>query len=191
MSAFTRSAFALVLAVGALTSPANAQRGGGGNRQRRPDMQESAQGNFGPLPVPPALTAVALDRAKDLELTDAQKTSVEALHTSQDSANAPLRARLDSLRPTRMSAGGPNDMSQDMRDEMEARQRQIRIVMEGFKSSNDDARGKLNTLLNGDQQKKLKDYEEEEQKKFDDELRRRSRGGDRGNMGGGRRPLEV
>jgi len=81
--------------------------------------------------------------------------------------------------------------SQDMRDEMEARQKQVRIVLEGFKASNDVAREKLVALLNADQRNKLKDYEEEAQKKFDEEIRRRSRGGDRGNSGGSRRPREV
>ena len=185
---------AVVLSLPAQSSSAQSGGGFGGGRDARRAEYPPSQGggNFGPPPAPPIVTAVALEHAKDLNLTDAQRASIEVLRTSQDSANAPLRARLDSLRPTRLPAGGPNDMSQDQKDEMEARQKQVQLVMQGFQASNESSRDKVLAVLNPDQQKRMKELDEEATKKFEDDMRKRARDNqDRGgNRGGGRRPQE-
>ena len=89
--------------------------------------------------------------------------------------------KLDSLRPTRMPANGMNDLSQEQRDEIEARRVAVAAVIEGMRETNAIARKKVMAALNPEQQDKAAEFEERAQKKTDDEVKKRARG--RGGMG--------
>lgn len=160
---------------------------GGDRRAEYP----SDMGRMGPPPLPPTIAALVLDNAKDLSLTDSQKVVLESIRKSQDSANKPFLARLDSLRPTRMPAGGMNDLSQEQQDEMKQRAIAVQVVMAEMRETNAESRVNVMKLLNEAQQKKAAELEDEAQKKADSEGRRRMQDmGGSGNRRGAGRPPE-
>ncbi|MEP6619202.1 MAG: Spy/CpxP family protein refolding chaperone [bacterium] len=181
-----RRSVQIVVAVAALASAstlAGAQRGGGrqmGGSDAR--SNGSDMGRMGPPPIPPTVAALVLDHAKDLSLTDSQKVVLESIRKTQDSTNKPFLARLDSLKPTRMPAGGMGDLSQEQKDEMTQRSIAVQLVMSDMRDANAESRIKVMKLLTESQQKRAQELEEDAQKKADDEGRRRME-----NMGGGNR----
>lgn len=181
-----RRSVQIVVALAALVSlstPSSAQRGGGrsmGGDSRAsypPDM-----GRMGPPTLPPTVAALVLDHAQELSLTDSQKVVLETIRKTQDSTNKPFLAKLDSLKPTRMPAGGMNDLSQEQKDEMSQRAIAVQLVMADMREGNAEARVHVMTLLNESQQKKAAELENEAQKKAEEDGRRRME-----NMGGGNR----
>lgn len=173
---------AVILAIAGLfcvSALATAQRGGGGgggrggNRADFPPASAPMMG--GPPPIPPSVAALVLEHADEFKLADDQRVVIESVRRGQDSANAPWMAKLDSLRPTRQSAGGPGDLSQEQRDELEARKIAIANVLEGMHETNAQARKKVMDTLNPDQQKRAASLEEEARKKAEDEGKRRER----------------
>ena len=181
-----RRSVQIVVALAALVSLStlsSAQRGGGrsmGGDSRAsypPDM-----GRMGPPTLPPTVAALVLDHAQELSLTDSQKVVLETIRKTQDSTNKPFLAKLDSLKPTRMPAGGMNDLSQEQKDEMSQRAIAVQLVMADMREGNAEARVHVMTLLNESQQKKAAELENEAQKKAEEDGRRRME-----NMGGGNR----
>ena len=189
MSRFLSTAASLAVAVCVLSTSASAQMRG----EKRGEYSNGNGSLAGP-PTPPLVPAIALDRGKDLALTDSQRTVIEALKVTQESETAALRARLDSMRPVQ----GAN-MTAEMQEEMQVRQRGMQLVFAAWREFNDGARQKLFAVLTPDQQKKFKEYEDDENNQFENELRKRMRamnsngggasGG--GSSGGRRRPPEV
>jgi hypothetical protein len=170
---------AVILALAALFSTsalASAQRGGGMRGQPRADFPESMGAMMGgPPPIPPSVAALVLDHSDEFKLADAQRTVLESVRRAQDSANMPWMAKLDSLRPTRQSAGGPGDLSQEQREELEARKIAIANVLEGMRETNAQARKKVMDVLNPDQQKRAASLEEDARKKAEEDGKRRER----------------
>jgi hypothetical protein len=140
----------------------------------------------------PGVAALVLDHAADLAITNNQRTELESIRRGQDSANRPWLQRLDSLRPTGRPANGPNDLSQEQRDEIAARRAAIAEIMAGMRETNALARQRTMALLNEDQQKKAAKLEEEAHKQVDEERQRGQQGsggeGRRGGGGGRNRP---
>jgi hypothetical protein len=83
-----------------------------------------------PAPIVPVSVAKAvLETDKDMALTDSQRTQIVQIQRQLDSTNAPLIARLDSLKPAWRPAGGLNDLSQEQRDELVSRRKaQVEVV---------------------------------------------------------------
>jgi hypothetical protein len=164
------------------SSAAGAQYAGNGNREgmqrQTPPLDMSM---MGPVPVAPTVAALVLEHADDIALADSQRVIIESVRRAQDSANRPWMLKLDSLRPTRMPANGMNDLSQEQRDEIEARRIAVAAVMDGMRETNANARQKVMAALNPDQQRKAAEFEERANKKTDEEVKKRSRG--RGGMG--------
>lgn len=155
----------------AASVPAGAQRGMRGDT--RGQYPEGGAAQIGVLPpVAPGIASLVLEHAADFSLADAQRTALESVRRAQDSANAPWMARLDSLRPTRMPAGGPSDLSQEQRDEMSARKAAVKNVMEGMRETNAQARTQVMAILNADQQKRAAEFEDDARKRADDTVRR-------------------
>jgi hypothetical protein len=152
----------------------------------RADFPQSSGAMMGgPPPIPPSVAALVLEHADDFKLADEQRVVVDSVRRAQDSANRPWMAKLDSLRPTRQPAGGPGDLSQEQRDELEARKIAIANVIEGMRETNAQARKQVMDTLNPDQQKRAASLEEEARKKAEDEGKRRER--DAQGSGGRRR----
>ncbi len=162
-----------------------AQRGGGRSGGRMAE-QPSAEFMRPPRPAP-SITEIVLSHEKDLSLSDSQRVTMQALRAVQDSMTKPWMQKLDSLRPQRMPANGPNDLSQEQRDEMEARSKMVAGVMEQIREANAEVRIKVMAALNPEQQKRTAEFEEEEHKKTEADNRKRM-GGE--SMGGRRRGPE-
>lgn len=177
-----------VIALLGVSTLAQAQFGVGRSAQRTyPDNL----GMTGAPPIATQIAALVLERSAELGLSDGQNLAIAAIRQTQDSVNAPRLKTLDSLRPTRRPANGPNDLSQEQRDEMEARRGAITQVLDELHKTNIEARGKVIALLTPDQQKRAEKLEEDAQKRADDEAKRRSRdvfGNDRGRTRVGRQP---
>lgn len=182
-----------VLALFGVSTLAVAQRGGRGGRggSRADFPQDGGTMMAGPPPIPPTVAALVLEHADDLKLVDSQRVVLESVRRAQDSANMPWMAKLDSLRPTRQPAGGMGDLSQEQRDEIEARKRAIANTLDAMRETNAQSRKKVMDVLNPDQQKSAAALEEDARKKADDEARRRARSEQpSGGRGGRGRPTE-
>jgi regulator of protease activity HflC (stomatin/prohibitin superfamily) len=129
------------------------------------------------------VAALVLDHAADVAITDSQRVQLESIRREQDSANRPWLQRLDSLRPTGRPANGPNDLSQEQRDEIAARRAAIAEIMEGMRETNAVARKQTMELLSEDQQKKAAKLEQEAKQQADEARDR----GQQGSGGEGRR----
>jgi hypothetical protein len=186
-NAFILAAAALM----AISSQSFAQMGGSRSAQRNNNNPEDI-GVVGPPPIATTVATLALEHAPELALTDSQNIALATIRRAQDSANAPRIKALDSLRPTRRPAGGVNDLSQEQREEIEARRAAITPVLEAIRETNAEARIKVMALLNPDQQKRAAELERDAQKQAEEEFKRQSRQGfdNRGQMQrrGGRRP---
>ena len=173
---------ALVLV--ALTAPlAAAQRGGG-----RPEDALAIP----PRPVP-GIAGLVLEHAADLALADSQRVLLESIRRTQDSANRPWIQQLESLRPSRRPANGPNDLSQEQRDEIAARRRAIAVVMDGMRANDTLARQRTMAVLSPAQQEQAAELENDARKKAEEDRARRGRDaaageGRRGPGGMGRPP---
>lgn len=144
-----------------------------------------------PRPAP-GVAALVLEHASELALADSQRVVLESIRRTQDSANAPWLARLDSLRPTSRPVN-PNDLSQEQRDEIDARRAAIATVMDGMRESNALARQRTMAILSPAQQQRAAELENDARKQMDDERARRGRDAGEGERrrGGGRgRPPE-
>jgi hypothetical protein len=144
------------------------------------------EGITGPPPIPPGVAALVLDHAVDVGIVDSQRVALEAIRRTQDSANKPWLAKLDSLKPTSQPAGGPNDLSQEQRDEINARRVAIKQALDGMKETNAVARQQAMALLTPDQQKKAEQLENDARKRAQDETNRRNSSGYQQGMSGGR-----
>jgi hypothetical protein len=184
---------AVILAVFAsfsVSALATAQRGRrGGTRADNPQGTGMMMGGLPPMP--PTVAALVLEHAADFKLADSQRVVLESVRRAQDSANRPWMAKLDSLRPTRQPANGMGDLSQEQRDELEARKTAIANALEGMRETNAQARKHVMDVLNPDQQKRAASLEEDARKKAEDEAKQRERNGPPGGGRGGRgRPPE-
>ena len=172
----------LIAGVFGISALASAQRGTRG--ETRAEFPQSIGAMMGgPPPIPASVAALVLEHADELKLADSQRALVESVRRAQDSANLPWLAKLDSLRPTRQPAGGPGDLSQEQRDEMEARKLAIGLVLDGMKETNALSRKTVMDALDPEQQKRAAGWEEDARKKAEDEAKRRERDA----QGGGRR----
>jgi hypothetical protein len=144
-----------------------------------------------PRPTPGA-AALVLEHAADFALGDSQRVVLESIRRAQDSANRPWLARLDSLRPTRRPVN-PNDLSQEQRDEIEARRAAIRVIMDAMREMNALARQRTMAVLSPAQQQRAAELENDARKQMDEERARRGRDageGERRRGGGMGRPPE-
>ena len=133
-----------------------------------------------PRPVP-GVAALVLDHAADLALADSQRVLLESVRRAQDSANRPWLQRLDSLRPQRRPANGPNDLSQEQRDEISTRRAAIADVMRGMRDNNALAREQTMAVLTPAQQRQAADLEKDARKLANQERARRGRDAAMGN----------
>ena len=179
------AACSLLLVVAQDVSAQYGRRGGNG----RPEDALAIP----PRPAP-GIAALVLDHAADLALADSQRVLLESVRQAQDSANRPWLQRLDSLRPRSRPANGPDDLSQEQRDEIAARRAAIADVMRGMRDNNVLARQQAMALLSPAQQEQATELEKRARKTADEERARRGRdaamGDGRQRQGGMGRPPE-
>lgn len=132
-------------------------------------------GIVGPPPVPSTIATIVIERATDLKLADSQRVAIEALRRVQDSVNAPRLRALDSLRPTRRPANGPNDLSPEQREEADQRRSAIIVLLDALSETNGATRTKVLGLLDAEQQKRAADWEKDARKKAEEDGKKRAR----------------
>jgi hypothetical protein len=178
-----------LLAVVVLAPVAAAQFGGprGGNRS------QNAQDALALPPwIPPGVAALVLGHAAELALADSQRVVLESIRHTQDSANRPWLARLDSLRPHAQPLN-PNDLSPDQQREIAERRTAIAAVLDGMRETNALARQRTMAVLSAAQQQRAAELENDARKQADKERERRGRlaaDGMEGRRGGRGRPPE-
>lgn len=178
-----------VLTLASVSMPAAAQRGMRGGSRRGGESSQGSEAATVPRVAPP-IVGLVLEHADEFKLTDAQRSALASVRQVQDSANRPWMQKLDSLRPKGMPANGMGDLSQEQRDEIEARKRAVANVIEGMRETNADARKKVMDILNPDQQQRAAVLEDEARKKLDEESKRNVRAEGRGDRAGRGRPPE-
>jgi hypothetical protein len=160
-----------LLAVVVLAPVAFAQFGGprGGNRSQ--NVQDALA-----LPpcIPPGVAALVLDHGAALALADSQRVVLESIRRTQDSANRPWLARLDSLRPAARPLN-PNDLSPDQQREIADRRAAIAAVLDGMRETNALARQRTMAVLSAAQQQRAAELENDARKQADRERDRRGR----------------
>lgn len=181
---------ALLLSLALAVAPAclRAQYRDGGGGSSTGAGPDSARSTWQQVDV----IALVLSHRSDLALADSQVTRLTAIEAAHDSANAPLRARLDSLR----GEGGPRgggDLSDADRAAMHQRFQAMRDAFAGIRDHDQAARKEAYALLTSDQRKKAERLEDDARKSMGGAERGRGgRGGRRGMGGrggwGGRRP---
>jgi hypothetical protein len=167
--------------------------GGAAGSPRDPAMERVAVGTGPEFVLPVNTPAVALAHSTELFLTDSQRVRLQLIRRSLDSADAPLRHQLDSLRTSRRPVN-PRDMSQDQVDEVRARRTAVANIMAQLREHAATARERTLTVLSGDQVTRVAAYEDEARKKAEEDANRVAGGtGDgqqqqrrRGGGGGGR-----
>jgi len=172
------AASALVLAV-----PAGAQYG------RVP----SRQGAGLEIPrVAPSVAALAVRYGGDLQLSQAQLDSIQAVRQRQDSANAPWLRTLDSLRNGPRPVN-PLDVSQEQRELMAARRATLTAALDAMRATNAEARTQVMAVLTPDQQRKAAELETHAQELARVQSQRRANDSYRGQRRGGmnERPVPL
>lgn len=136
-------------------------------------------GITGAPPIPPGIAALALSVVDStyLNLTMTQRVTLDSIRRLQEAANAPRLRTLDSLRPTRRPAGGPGDLSQEQRDEIEARKLAIQAVMDAIHETDTVARAQVMAIFNDEQRKRAEKLEKEANKRAEEEGKRLAREG--------------
>jgi len=164
----------LMLAPVVLAAPAGAQYRSARNAQE------------GALVIPhvaPTIAALAVRYGGDLQLSQRQLDSIQAVRQRQDSANAPWLRSLDSLRNGPRPVN-PLDLSQEQREMLAARRASLKTAMDAMRATNDAARLQVMALLTPDQQQKAARLENDAQKFARAQTERRAEEGYYGRRGG-------
>jgi hypothetical protein len=145
-----------------------------------------------PAPIVPVSVAKAvLDTDKDMALTDSQRTQIVQIQRQLDSTNAPLLARLDSLKPTWRPAGGLNDLSQEQRDELVAKRKAQVEVVEKIAPNVATANQRVMAVLRPEQRDRANKLEKDARKRAEEFAKREMEQMENMNMGGTRRRGEI
>jgi len=136
-------------------------------------------GITGAPPIPPGIAALALSVVDStyLNLTLAQRVTLDSIRRIQEATNAPRLRTLDSLRPTRRPANGPDDLSQEQREEIAARRVAIQAVLDAIHETNSIARTQVMAIFSPEQQKRAERLENDAKKRAEEEGKRLAREG--------------
>ena len=122
--------------------------------------------------VPVSIAKVVLDTDKDMALTDSQRVQITLIQRQLDSVNAPLLARLDSVKPTWRPAGGLNDLSQEQRDELVARRKVQVALVDQMTPNFTKARERVIALLRPEQKERAAKLEKNARKRAEEFAKR-------------------
>jgi hypothetical protein len=141
-----------------------------------------------PQIMPSSAAELALDHASELSLAADQRAQLEKIRREVDSANAPLRVQLDSLRPSSRPVNS-RDMSEEQREEMRARRTAVAAVIGHMRDNATASRERTFAILSTEQRLKVEQLEADARKRMDDEMNRVGRSDDAGQRRrGGRQP---
>lgn len=163
MSRLVRIAL-LVAPVTVLAAPAGAQYR---------NVRNSSDGALIIPHVPQTMAALAVRFGGDLQLSQKQLDSIEAVRQRQDAANAPWIRSLDSLRNGPRPVN-PLDLSQEQRELMARRRASLKAALDAMNATNDAARQQVLGVLTPDQRQKAARLESDAQKFARAETERRA-----------------
>ena len=135
--------------------------------------------------LPTSVAAIALAHGDELSLTDAQRASLRAIQRGVDSANAPLRAQLDSLRPTQRPVNS-RDMSEEQRQAMTARRTAVRAVVAQMHDNGTAVRERALAVLTTEQRTQAESLEADAKRRAEEAVERVGRSDDNELRRGGR-----
>jgi hypothetical protein len=122
-----------------------------------------------PAPIVPVSVAKAiLETDKDMALTDSQRVEITRIQRQLDSVDAPLLARLDSVKPTWRPAGGLSDLSQEQRDELVTRRKQQIAIVEEIAPNVAKANERVMALLKPEQRDRASKLEKNARKRAEE-----------------------
>jgi hypothetical protein len=159
-SLLTAATLALVL----LPSMARAQ--GGANRDNTPFAGKAAS------IIPVSLAKVVIDNEKDMVLTETQRVQIVLIQRQLDSANAPLLASLDSVKPTWRPAGGLSDLSEEQRRQLVEHRATHEATMAKIAPNAAKARERVMALLDKQQQERAAKLEKNARKRAEELAKR-------------------
>jgi hypothetical protein len=113
--------------------------------------------------VPQTVATLAIRFGGDLQLSQTQLDSIQAVRQRQDSANAPWLRSLDSLRNGPRPVN-PLDLSQEQRELQAKRRASLEAALKALQATNDAARLQVMAVLTPDQQQKAARLESDAQK---------------------------
>lgn len=144
-----------------------------------------------PAPIVPVSVAKAVLEAdnKDMALSDSQRVQITHIQRQLDSADAPLLARLDSVKPTWRPAGGLSDLSQEQRDELVAKRKQQVEIVEAITPSVAKANERVMALLRPEQRDRANKLEKNARKRAEEFAKREMEQME--NVGGMRRRGDI
>ena len=127
-----------------------------------------------PAPIVPiSLAKVVLDNDdKEMALTDSQRVQLRLVQHQLDSVDAPLLAKLDSLKPTWRPAGGLNDLSSEQRDQLVELRKAHDEVIEKIRPNVAASREHAMAVLNKDQQERAAKLEKNARKRAEEVAKR-------------------
>jgi hypothetical protein len=138
-------------------------------------VRHGPDGPFGdePIPVVPVNVAKAIiENDKDMALSDSQRVQLVLIRKQLDSLNAPLFARLDSVRPSWRPAGGLNDLSQEQRDQLVTQRKAQNAVIALMTPNFAKARERVLAVLTPEQQERANKIEKNARKRAEEAARR-------------------
>jgi hypothetical protein len=155
--------------------------GGGGREGDIAEARGSGGGGSardrGGLVLPASAAAIALDHATELSLAEGQRGALESIRRAVDSANAPLRAQLDSLRPSQRPVNS-RDMSEEQRQQMRARRTAVAAVVARMRDNATAARERTLAVLTPEQRVRVEALESEARQRSEDDVNRVGRSDD-------------
>jgi len=126
-----------------------------------------------PAPIVPVSVAkVVLENEGELALADSQRVALTAIQRQLDSAEAPLLAKLQAVKPTWRPAGGLNDLSSEQREQLVAARKAHVEVIDEITPLVAQSRERAMAVLTKDQQDRAAKLEKNARKRAEDTAKR-------------------
>jgi hypothetical protein len=122
--------------------------------------------------VPVSIAKVVLENEGELALSDSQRVALTAIQRQLDSADAPLLAKLDAIKPTWRPAYGLNDLSTEQREELVAHRKAHVELIEQIAPIFAQSRERALSVLSKEQQDKAIKLERNARKRAEDVAKR-------------------
>jgi len=126
-----------------------------------------------PAPIVPVSVAkIVLENEGELLLADSQRVALTAIQRQLDSAEAPLLAKLEAIKPTWRPAGGLNDLSSEQREQLVAHRKAHVEVIEQITPLVSQSRARALAVLSKEQQDRAAKLEKNARKRAEEVAKR-------------------
>ena len=126
-----------------------------------------------PAPIVPVSVAkIVLENEGELLLADSQRVALTAIQRQLDSAEAPLLAKLEAIKPTWRPAGGLNDLSSEQREQFVAHRKAHVEVIEQITPLVSQSRARALAVLSKEHQDRAAKLEKNARKRAEEVAKR-------------------